>query len=48
MALPAAEKLLDVAFEGLGRAAGDERHLGREDEAIGGRSSGVWHGDVRK
>jgi hypothetical protein len=41
MALATAKELLDVALEGLGRASGDERHLWREHESIGGRSSGV-------
>ena len=44
MALAAAEQLLDVALEGLGRASSDEGHLRREDEAVSGRTSGVWHG----
>ena len=36
VALARPEELLDVALERLGRAARDERHLGRQDEAVGG------------
>jgi hypothetical protein len=48
VALATAEELLDVALEGLGSTAGDQRHLGRQNESIDGVSSGVWHGSVLK
>jgi hypothetical protein len=36
MALTAPEEPLDVFFEGLRRPSGDERHLRREDQTVGG------------
>ena len=41
---PRAEELLDVLLERLGGATGDERLLGREDEAVGGGSCSGAHG----